>query len=207
MANGEPDHLRPNVASSTLSGGMASVPGTFSWTTSTTVPSAGTSSESVTFTPTDLTNYNAVTGSVSVTVSAAAPTVTTVTPTNGLTGVAITSAVTAAFNQAMNSSTITPSTFTVTGPGSTTVQGDVGYNAASMTATFTPAQNLANNTAYTATIATSVTSSGGVALAAPYMWSFTTVAATPPTVLSTVPASGATGVNINNALTATLGWP
>ena len=149
------------LASSTLNGGTASVPGSFSWTTSTTVPSAGTSSQSVTFVPTDLTDYNAVTGSVSVTVSAAAPTVTAVTPTNGLAGVAIISALTATFDQAMNSSTITASTFTLTGPGNTSVQGTVGYSAGTSVATFTPTANLAYNTMYTATISTSVMSLRG----------------------------------------------
>ena len=67
------------LASSTLSGGTASVPGSFSWTTPATAPAPGTTSEGVTFTPTDATDYNTVTGSVSVTVSPALPTV-TVTP-------------------------------------------------------------------------------------------------------------------------------
>jgi len=63
------------LASSTLSGGTASVSGSFSWTTSTTVPGAGTPSESVTFTPADTTDYNTVTGAVGVVVSKATPTV------------------------------------------------------------------------------------------------------------------------------------
>ena len=166
--------LGQTLASSTLNGGTASVLGSFSWTTSTTVPSAGTSSQSVTFVPTDLTDYNAVTGSVSVTVSAAAPTVTAVTPTNGLTGVAIISALTATFDQAMNSSTITASTFTLTGPGDTAVAGLVSYNTGTSTATFTPNASLAYNTSYTATIATGATSSAGAALASNYVWTFTT---------------------------------
>jgi glucuronoarabinoxylan endo-1,4-beta-xylanase len=195
------------LASSTLSGGTASVSGLFTWTTSTTVPSAGTPSESVTFTPTDLTDYNAVTGSVSVTVSAAAPTVTAVTPTKGLTGVAITSAVTATFDQAMNSGTITASTFTLTGPGNTSVQGSVAYNAGNSVATFTPAANLAYSTTYVATLSTSITSSAGTALAANYTWSFTTTTPPVPTVTTTVPIDGATGVNISNALTATFSQP
>jgi len=57
------------LASSTLSGGSASVSGTFAWTTPSTVPGAGTSSQSVTFTPSDTTDYSTVTGSVSVTVN------------------------------------------------------------------------------------------------------------------------------------------
>ncbi len=53
------------LASSTLAGGTASyngttVPGTFAWTTPATIPAAGTDVESVTFTPTDATDYNTV---------------------------------------------------------------------------------------------------------------------------------------------------
>ena len=69
------------LASSTLTGGSAlngttAVPGSFSFTTPTTVPTAGIHAESVTFTPTDTTNYSAVTGAVNVTVNKATPTVT-----------------------------------------------------------------------------------------------------------------------------------
>jgi hypothetical protein len=64
------------LASSTLSGGVASVGGSFAWTTSTTTPGAGTPSESVTFTPTDTTDYNTVTVTITVTVNQAPATVT-----------------------------------------------------------------------------------------------------------------------------------
>jgi hypothetical protein len=56
------------LASSTLTGGTASVAGAFAWTTPTTVPPTGTTSESVTFIPSDTTDYNTpATGLVSVT--------------------------------------------------------------------------------------------------------------------------------------------
>jgi CSLREA domain-containing protein len=55
------------LASSTLTAGAASVPGSFAFTTSTTVPPSGVSSQSVTFTPTDSADYATVVGSVSVT--------------------------------------------------------------------------------------------------------------------------------------------
>jgi O-glycosyl hydrolase len=141
------------------------------------------------------------------TATAPPPSVTAVTPTNLSAGVAISTTVTASFNQAMNSGTITGLTFTLAGPGNTCVQGAVGYNAGTSVATFTPAANLSYNTAYTATISNSVMSSGGVALAAPFTWSFTTTTPPVPTVTSTVPASGATNVNIGNALTATFSIP
>jgi hypothetical protein len=57
------------LASSILSGGSASVAGSFAWTTPATAPGVGTASQGVTFTPTDTANYNNVTGSVSVTVN------------------------------------------------------------------------------------------------------------------------------------------
>jgi alpha-tubulin suppressor-like RCC1 family protein len=59
------------LAFSTLSGGGASVTGSFAWTAPSTLPSAGTASLDVTFTPDDITNYNTVRTSVSVTVNAA----------------------------------------------------------------------------------------------------------------------------------------
>ena len=74
-AHGQRHHLRPDLAASTLSGGT-SVDGSFTWTTPTTAPGAGSPSESVTFTPTDSTDYSSVTATVSVTVSQATPNIT-----------------------------------------------------------------------------------------------------------------------------------
>ena len=57
------------LASSTLTGGVASVPGAFTWTTNTTVPNAGTASYSVTFAPADNTDYKTETATVPLTVT------------------------------------------------------------------------------------------------------------------------------------------
>jgi alpha-tubulin suppressor-like RCC1 family protein len=59
------------LAFSTLSGGVASVAGTFAFTTPSTAPNAGTVIQDVTFTPSDTANYNTATASVSVTVNQA----------------------------------------------------------------------------------------------------------------------------------------
>ncbi|MCX6947607.1 MAG: immunoglobulin domain-containing protein [Verrucomicrobia bacterium] len=59
------------LAFSKLSGGSASVAGGFAWTSSSTLPNAGTATQSVTFTPSDTDNYNTATASVNVTVNAA----------------------------------------------------------------------------------------------------------------------------------------
>jgi hypothetical protein len=63
------------LASSTLTGGTASVAGVFAWTTPSTVPTLGTTTQSVTFTPTDTTNYNNVVGSTSIVDGSGAPTI------------------------------------------------------------------------------------------------------------------------------------
>lgn len=57
------------LASATLNGGSASVPGTFAWTDGALIPPAGSVASRVTFTPNDPAHYNAVTGNVSVAVA------------------------------------------------------------------------------------------------------------------------------------------
>jgi hypothetical protein len=132
------------------------------------------------------------------------PGVISVTPTQGATGVTINTTVTATFSMAMNPASITTSTFTLTGPGGTDVAGAVTYSGS--TATFTPSAVLTYGTTYTATITTGVSSPGGAALIAPYVWSFTTTTP-PPSVLSTIPANGATNVPIGQVLSATFSEP
>jgi hypothetical protein len=67
------------LANSTLSGGNASVNGAFAFTTPATAPALGISSQGVTFTPTDSTNYTAQTTSANVGVLCLAPTLTRAT--------------------------------------------------------------------------------------------------------------------------------
>jgi len=135
------------------------------------------------------------------------PTVTAVTPATASTGVAVTTTLTATFSAAMLSSSLTSTTFTLVPQGGTAVTGGVSYNATGSIATFTPSANLAYNTEYTATITTGAQNYAGVPLAQNYSWTFTTVQPPPPTVSSTVPATGATGVSPTSALTATFNQP
>jgi len=60
------------LASSTLSGGVGSVAGSFAFTTPATAPGVGSAAQNVTFTPTNA-NYTAATTTVSVTVNKATP--------------------------------------------------------------------------------------------------------------------------------------
>lgn len=132
-----------------------------------------------------------------------APTVISTVPAGGATLVAVNTLVSATFSEPMNAATINGVTFTLTGPGVTPVAGAVTY--AGTTATFTPATVLAANTLFTATITTGAQDPAGAALAANFVWTFTTVSQ--PKVTSTNPTSGATNVPINQKITATFSEP
>jgi O-glycosyl hydrolase len=132
-----------------------------------------------------------------------APTVTAVTPSNGSTGVVANTTVTATFSEAMNASTITASTFTLTPHGGAPVSATVSYNATTLTATLTPKASLAANVTYTAAVTTGVVGTTGSALANVDSWSFTTAQAPVPTVTAVTPASGQTGVAIASTVIAT----
>jgi hypothetical protein len=100
------------------------------------------------------------------------PTASSTSPANGATDVAIGAVITATFSEAMDASTITNSTFTLsTNPP---VSGTVSYNSGTNTATFTPSADLDYITTYTATITTGAEDLAGNALGADYVWNFTT---------------------------------
>ncbi len=126
------------LASSTLTGGSASTPGSFAWTAPGTAPGAGTNPQSVTFTPTDTTDYSTVIGTASVTVNKATPTITASPTASSIT-----------YGQALSSSTLsggsasTAGSFAWTAPG--TVPGAVGTYSESVT--FTPTDTTNYSTA------------------------------------------------------------
>jgi len=137
------------------------------------------------------------------------PTVTFTTPVNGATGVATNTRIAVTFSKAMDPTTLTAATFTLT-QGGAAVSGTFKYSGDGLTWVFTPASNLATGTLAagplcTATITTGAKDVAGNALAVNYVWSFITGAApdtTPPTVTSTVPANGANGVGTNTKIAA-----
>jgi hypothetical protein len=131
------------------------------------------------------------------------PTVSSTIPANLATGVAINSAMSATFSEAMDPLTITTATFTLK-QGITPISGAVTYSG--VTAVFTPDDNLTHSTVYTATITTGAEDLAGNAIASNYMWNFTTGAAldtTAPGVSSTIPAYGISGVSANTKISAT----
>ncbi len=130
---------------------------------------------------------------------APSPTVIATLPANGSNGVFTNTTVSADFSSVMNPSTINTTTFTLTGPGTTPVAGAVSY--AGTTAIFTPTVTLAADTRYVATLTTGAQDPGGFALAANFVWTFTT--APPATVISTIPPNGAAAVAVNTEISAT----
>jgi Protein of unknown function (DUF1566)/Bacterial Ig-like domain len=134
---------------------------------------------------------------------ATAPTVASTNPASNAASVAVNGNITATFNENMTAGSFGAATFTL-GSNAGAVTGAVSYSGT--TATFNPNANLAFSTLYTATLTTGVTDAAGNALAANYVWTFTTAAApdnTAPTVLSVSPANAATNVVISSNISAT----
>ena len=138
------------------------------------------------------------TGGGGVTPDVAGPTVISTTPVDAALDVATSGNITATFSEAMEPTTITPVTFTVM-EGTTAVPGVVTY--AGNVATFNPTNDLNSGMVVTATITTGVKDMAGNPLTSPKTWSFTT--GSTPMVSFTSPEDLATGVAINQSITAT----
>ncbi|MGX1160602.1 Ig-like domain-containing protein [Arthrobacter sp. SLBN-100] len=93
-------------------------------------------------------------------------------PLAGSSSVALDSPVSVVLSKPATASTVK---LTLTGPGTTPVNGTSAYDTATGKATFTPAAALATSTTYTATL--SATSTTGQQLSAGNTWTFTTVPA------------------------------
>lgn len=121
-------------------------------------------------------------------------------------GIATNTAVTATFSKDMAPATINAASFTLTTPlpGVSPV-GSVAYSGSSRTAVFRPLAVLADNTTYTATLTLAVTDLAGNALAAKYIWTFSTGSslAAAPSITLTSPADLAGSVPRNAAVSAT----
>ena len=105
------------LASSTLTGGAASVDGTFAFTTPSTTPGLGAASQSVTFSPTDSTHYSTATTTVTVTVNKATPTITTAPTATAIT-----------YGQTLNNSTLSGTFLNAAGA---TVPGTLAFTSPS----------------------------------------------------------------------------
>jgi len=117
------------------------------------------------------------------------PLVVSTVPEDGAINVSLNPVITVTFNEKMNPSTITETSFTV-GNGDTLINGNVTYTDS--TAVFTPSSLLDLNTKYTGTIKTLVKDLKGNALQEDYVWTFVTVLPLPEftVVVSSNPALG-----------------
>jgi|GEM_PF-590307 len=123
------------------------------------------------------------------TTSDARPTVTSTMPAASATGIGTTQPVTATFSVAVDPTSVTGTTFSLTGPGGSAVPASVSYDVATKTATLTPTGPLSGTTAYTATLTTGITGTNGKTMLAPVTWSFTTSACPCMTMASLTPAA------------------
>lgn len=135
------------------------------------------------------------------------PTVTQTVPTDGAQNAATNTRISATFSEDMDPASITGTTFQITGPGATAVAGNVTYASNSRTALFAPSSpnTLPANTNFTGTISGAKDLAGN-GLAASYVWRFATGAmsdSTPPTVVSTNPEDGASGLCSNQQVNVT----
>jgi type IV pilus assembly protein PilY1 len=134
--------------------------------------------------------------------------VTSITPGNGATNVPQNTTVSVVFSVDMDNTTINATNlYLKLGGSGTAIAASVSYDSTSRTAVLTPSANLTNNASYTVFVTRSIKTSAGVRIngGSTYTeYSFTIEPANlPPTVNSTTPASGATGVSRTSRATAT----
>jgi hypothetical protein len=121
------------------------------------------------------------------------PVVSTQVPAADATGIAASTPVQASFSRPLDPTTVTGSSFTLTGPGGAPVAATVSYDTTTQTASLAPSSPLSDSTTYTVRLTSAITAVDGVPLSGPVSWSFTTAAQShpPPTVVSTAPGDGA----------------
>jgi uncharacterized delta-60 repeat protein len=105
------------------------------------------------------------------------PTVVSATPVDNATAVAVTTAVTVAFSEAMDASSINDVSFHMTSATAGIVVGTVTYDAVSNVATLTPSSAMTHDAVYTVTVSAAAKDLAGNTLATPFDWSFRTVPA------------------------------
>lgn len=134
--------------------------------------------------------------------------VSSVSPADGATGVGTNTKVVAAFNKAVDASTIDTFSFVIGVVGEASVPGAVVFHEATNTAIFTPAvgNDFSANSNYRATITTAVKDQAGTRLANDFIWDFTTGSGpdnTAPTLQSSYPANNAIDVPRDRTISAT----
>ncbi|QKJ64683.1 Ig-like domain-containing protein [Flavobacterium sp. M31R6] len=127
------------------------------------------------------------------------PIVASTTPLSNALNVPLGQVITATFNEEMDPSSITSTSFMVV--GAAPIAGTVTYT--DNTASFTPAVPLAENTTYTARISTKAKDVMGNFLQAEYVWVFSTGTVLRPVVITTDPINNAIAVKFDKTISAT----
>ena len=91
------------------------------------------------------------------------PCIISIQPTDGATGITVSTTVTATFGEPINPASVTPATFTVTGPGGT-IPGDISFTQGNAAIVFTPSADLEASQTYTIRVTTGVVDTSGNAL-------------------------------------------
>jgi hypothetical protein len=132
------------------------------------------------------------------------PDVASTSPDDGASGVSPNIAVRAIFTRALDPTTVTTSSFVLRTSAGTSVPATVTYDVAAQQATLQPGAALSLGATYTARLSATIMTADGVALSAPYVWSFTvaSTAPAPPTVTSYAP-TGSSAVSTATTPTAT----
>lgn len=141
-------------------------------------------------------------GSTSGPLDTISPTVTTMTPTEDISGVNTNSKLAVTFSEAMESSAINTENFRLT-DGTNAIPGTVTYDAVNRIAVFTPDFELVPFQRYTATIITGIKDMGNNPLTTDFAWCFVAGGAadnTVPEVVQIVPGNSATAVPINQKI-------
>ena len=105
------------------------------------------------------------------------------------------------FSEPMDSASINASTFTLkVAPTGEPIPGAILYRKSTGVAEFRPNHTMPPATTIQVTAATGIKDVNGVSMTAPFTFTFTTTENTPPTIVSTSPPNGATGVPLNTQI-------
>lgn len=128
------------------------------------------------------------------------PTITSVAPSAGATGVDPSSSITVTFSTAMDKASAEGAFST-----SPTATGSFTWNGNIMT--FIPDASLSTDTEFTCTISTNAANLFGRPLESEFVWSFTTVDTVVPTITVTTPVNGTIGIAPSSTVTVTFSEP
>lgn len=124
------------------------------------------------------------------------------TPDTGATGVPIGQTISAEFDKPMNTSSFSSSSFYLQDSDGAKVNAAIDHNTSKTSIYLNPSADLLEGETYVVTITTAVKAQNGLSLETTAVWSFTTAAGAPQ-VTAQVPTDGASGVPVNQVVSAT----